>query len=29
MSRWKSPRPKAAPYITPEGFQYLEKELNY
>jgi transcription elongation factor GreB len=27
MSRWRPPRPKSSPYITPEGFQYLEQEL--
>lgn len=27
MSRWKPPRPKSSPYITPEGYQILESEL--
>ena len=27
MSRWKPPRPKSSPYITPEGYQTLESEL--
>ncbi|MDC9728681.1 MAG: GreA/GreB family elongation factor [Methyloprofundus sp.] len=27
MSRWKPPRPKSSPYITPEGFKQLEQEL--
>ncbi len=27
MGRWKPPRPKSSPYITPEGFQCLEQEL--
>lgn len=27
MSRWKPPRPKASPYITPEGYALLEAEL--
>lgn len=27
MSRWKPPRPKSSPYITPEGYQTLEAEL--
>ncbi len=27
MSRWKPPRPKSSPYITPEGYQILENEL--
>jgi transcription elongation factor GreB len=27
MSRWKPPRPKSSPYITPEGYQSLEAEL--
>lgn len=27
MSRWKPPRPKSSPYITPEGYQTLEFEL--
>jgi transcription elongation factor GreB len=27
MSRWKPPRPKSSPYITPEGYQILETEL--
>jgi transcription elongation factor GreB len=28
MGRWRSPSPKSSPYITPEGFQFLGKELN-
>ncbi len=27
MSRWKPPRPKSSPYITPEGYRTLEAEL--
>jgi len=27
MARWRPPRPKSSPYITPEGFQCLEQEL--
>ncbi len=27
MSRWRPPRPKSSPYITPEGYQTLEDEL--
>lgn len=27
MSRWKPPRPKSAPYITPQGYRTLEEEL--
>lgn len=27
MSRWKAPRPKSSPYITPAGYQRLELEL--
>ena len=27
MSRWKAPRPKSSPYITPVGYQRLEHEL--
>jgi len=27
MSRWRPPRPKSSPYITPEGYQTLEIEL--
>ena len=27
MSRWKPPRPKSSPYITPKGYQILEHEL--
>ena len=27
MSRWKAPRPKSSPYITPAGYQRLEQEL--
>lgn len=28
MSRWRPPRPKSSPYITPEGYKTLENELN-
>lgn len=28
MSRWRPPRPKSSPYITPEGYKTLESELN-
>ena len=28
MGRWRPPSPKSTPYITPEGFQRLGKELN-
>ena len=28
MSRWRPPRPKSSPYITPEGYKTLETELN-
>lgn len=27
MSRWKPPKEKSSPYITPEGYQVLESEL--
>ena len=27
MSRWRPPSPSSSPYITPEGYQRLEKEL--
>ena len=27
MGRWRQPSPKSSPYITPEGFQRLGKEL--
>lgn len=27
MSRWKAPREKSSPYITPAGYQHLESEL--
>ena len=27
MSRWRPPAPKSSPYITPEGYIKLEKEL--
>ena len=27
MSRWREPLPKSSPYITPEGYAQLEKEL--
>ncbi len=27
MSRYRPPRPKSAPYITPEGYQHLQAEL--
>lgn len=27
MSRWREPLPKSSPYITPEGYAVLEKEL--
>lgn len=27
MSRWRPPAPKSSPYITPEGYATLEKEL--
>ncbi|MEM1228919.1 MAG: transcription elongation factor GreB [Pseudomonadota bacterium] len=29
MSRYRPPRPKASPYITPEGHARLEAELKY
>jgi transcription elongation factor GreB len=28
MSRWRPPRPKSSPYITPEGYKTLETEMN-
>ncbi len=28
MARWKPPRPKSSPYITAQGYQRLETELN-
>ncbi len=28
MARWKPPRPKSSPYITWQGYQRLESELN-
>ncbi len=28
MARWKPPRPKSSPYITQQGYQRLETELN-
>ncbi|MFT5572637.1 MAG: transcription elongation factor GreB [Cryomorphaceae bacterium] len=27
MSRWRPPQPRSSPYITPEGYATLEKEL--
>lgn len=27
MSRWRPPAPKSSPYITPQGYAQLEKEL--
>lgn len=27
MSRWRPPAPKSSPYITPQGYAALEKEL--
>ena len=27
MSRYRPPRPKSSPYITPEGYRTLEKEM--
>jgi transcription elongation factor GreB len=27
MPRWRPPRPKSSPYITPEGYAALEREL--
>ena len=27
MSRWRPPREKSSPYITPEGYQALESEM--
>lgn len=27
MSRWRPPSPKSSPYITPEGYAALEKQL--
>ncbi len=29
MSRYRPPRPKSSPYITPEGYQRLQDELTY
>ncbi|MDD2739503.1 MAG: transcription elongation factor GreB [Methylomonas lenta] len=29
MSRWRPPRPKSSPYITPEGYKTLETEMNH
>ena len=29
MSRYRPPRPKGSPYITPQGYQRLQSELNY
>lgn len=29
MSRWRPPRKKGSPYITPEGAEALQKELHY
>jgi len=28
MSRYRPPRPKSSPYITPEGYRTLEKEMS-
>lgn len=28
MGRWRSPSPASSPYITPEGYRWLEEELN-
>ena len=28
MGRWRPPPPKSSPYITPEGFETLQKELD-
>ena len=28
MGRWRPPSPASSPYITPEGYQRLENELN-
>ncbi|MFK8054235.1 MAG: GreA/GreB family elongation factor [Woeseiaceae bacterium] len=28
MGRWRPPRPKASPYITPAGFKQLQEELD-
>jgi len=27
MSRWRPPTPRSSPYITPQGYAFLEKEL--
>ena len=27
MSRWKPPQPRSSPYITPEGYRFLQDEL--
>ena len=27
MSRYRPPRPKSSPYITPEGYRALDEEL--
>jgi len=27
MSRWRAPKPKSAPYITPQGYKSLELEI--
>ena len=29
MSRYRPPRPKSSPYITPEGYRALDEELKY
>ncbi len=29
MPRWRPPRKKSSPYITPEGAEVLQKELHY
>ena len=29
MSRYRPPRPKSSPYITPVGYERLQNELNY
>ena len=28
MGRWRPPRPKSSPYITPEGYEVLQQELS-
>jgi transcription elongation factor GreB len=28
MGRWRPPPPESSPYITPQGYQYLQDELN-